>query len=149
LDPEKPIVYHLFGFEHYPKSLVLSEDDYLDFLVKVVEESGDQKGTILPYELTTALRESSVLLLGYRLQDWEFRVLFRGILRDAAKLGGYKLVIQLDPHKQTEIKGKQGEKPAHKYLRKYFAPFQVSWGTTEMFMSKLEQEWNICRSNQP
>lgn len=27
-----PVVYHLFGMEQYPESLVLTEDDYLDFL---------------------------------------------------------------------------------------------------------------------
>ena len=31
-DKDKPVVYHLLGIENVPKSMVLSEDDYLDLL---------------------------------------------------------------------------------------------------------------------
>lgn len=33
----RPLVYHLFGHEPHPTSLVLSEDDYLNFLVKITQ----------------------------------------------------------------------------------------------------------------
>ena len=148
LDPERPIVYHLFGYEEYPSSLVLTEDDYLDFLVRVVQEGADQTGTILPHAVTAALRQSSVLLLGYRLQDWEFKVLFRGILRKTSIGKKTRLVIQLDPNKQAHVQEPQNPLAAHEYLRKYFAPhYRVDWGTTEMFLDRLEQEWNSCRSD--
>jgi hypothetical protein len=148
LDPEKPLVYHLFGYEQYPSSLVLTEDDYLDFLVRVIRESSDQTGTILPHAVRAALRQSSILLLGYRLQDWEFKVLFRGILRDTAIGKKTRLVIQLDPLKQAHVQEPENTYPTHEYLRKYFAPhYRVDWGTTEMFLNRLEQEWNACRSD--
>jgi hypothetical protein len=52
---------------------VLTEDDYLDFLVKVSWDN-----TVIPPRIAEALTDSSLLLLGYHLQDWDFRVMFRG-----------------------------------------------------------------------
>jgi len=149
-DPEQPVVYHLFGLDAYPSSLVVTEDDYLDFLAKVIREDSDQTGTVLPHTVRSALIHSSVLLLGYRLQDWEFKVLFRGLLRDSANRDKTRIVIQLDPYKQACIQGPDNPEPIHQYLRKYFEPnYRVNWGTTEMFLDRLEQEWNSRRSEQP
>src|SRR4029077_290317 len=36
--PDEPVIYHLFGFAHEPRSLVLSENDALDFLIAIVSE---------------------------------------------------------------------------------------------------------------
>jgi SIR2-like domain len=36
--PDEPVVYHLFGSAQEPSSLVLSENDVLDFLIAVVSE---------------------------------------------------------------------------------------------------------------
>jgi hypothetical protein len=104
LTPERPLVYHLHGFERYPESLVLSEDDYLGFLARVSEEGKDTKMPFVPLYLSDALAVSSLILLGYRLHDWDFRVLFRGIIRakKGAEMyrsaqGKFGLAIQLDP----------------------------------------------------
>ena len=37
-DKDNPLVYHLFGRLDIPESLVLTEDDYFDFLVGVTKE---------------------------------------------------------------------------------------------------------------
>ncbi len=36
--PKTPLVYHLFGHAHEPGSLVLSENDLLDFLIAIVSD---------------------------------------------------------------------------------------------------------------
>jgi len=149
LTPKEPLVYHLHGFERYPESLVLSEDDYLDFLARVSEESRDSKAPFIPLYLSAALAESSLILLGYRLHDWDFRVLFRGLIKakhDA--LRKFSLAIQLDP---VEQRGVVNAHEARNYLEKYFEPskFRVEWDNTDDFIRKLYRkwdEWRKCRA---
>jgi hypothetical protein len=78
---ESPLVYHLHGIEHYPQSLIISEDDYLDFLVRVLDERREVTDPFIPQRLSVALSQSSILLLGYRLHDWDFKVIFRGLIK--------------------------------------------------------------------
>lgn len=142
---ERPVVYHLHGFEPYPDSLVLSEDDYLDFLVRVSEEKRDTHAGLVPLHLWGALAESSLILLGYRLHDWDFRVIFRGIIKAKhVSLRKFGLAIQLDPIEQREITNCE---EARQYLTTYFAPekFVVEWGTTDSFVKKLCQKWDEWR----
>jgi hypothetical protein len=144
---DNPLVYHLYGFEKYPESLVLSEDDYLDFLVKISQDT-DANAPIIPLYLREALTESSLILLGYRLQDWDFRILFRGIINAKhSNLRRFSLAIQLDPAKQQ---GVENPEEAQHYLQDYFEPakFRVEWGDTDSFIKKLRQEWNKWRQSQ-
>jgi hypothetical protein len=142
---EQPVVIHLHGLERYPESLVLSEDDYLDFVVKVVKEKTDQKTPFIPLYLWEALAESSLMLLGYRLYDWDFRVLFRGLI-SARPPGALRLslTIQLDPAEQSDITDKE---EARNYLRRYFKPsrFRVEWGTADDFVKQLGQRYDEWR----
>jgi hypothetical protein len=58
--PTQPAVYHLFGLEDYPQTLVLSEDDYMNFLISVAEDINTQN-PIVPLKLRQALAESPLL----------------------------------------------------------------------------------------
>ena len=129
---EEPLVYHLHGLDIEPSSLVLTEDDYLDFLVRI---SRDQE--ILPFTIREALVDNSLLLLGYDLQDWDFRVLFRGLI--TAKRGtrrGMNIAIQLEPKSRKYLS------EAKRYLRDYFddLQFKVYWGNPEGFLSDLSSK---------
>jgi hypothetical protein len=143
-DIKNPLVFHLFGLEQYPNSMVLSEDDYMDFLVRVArDEAGDSGDRVIPPYLEAELRDSSLLLLGYRLQDWDFRVLFRGLLKDDLNQVRQRregVAIQLNPKDQPEVKR---EKDAKTYLSKYFkaANIRVHWGSTDDFIVSLCKEW--------
>jgi len=145
--PEKPVVYHLFGLENYPTTLVLSEDDYMNWQISVTEElSQTLTGTTvpgIPLKLRDALgdKESQLMILGYNLQDWEFRVLFRFIWRfrkgdDLRR----STVIQLKPRpknpKYVEI--------ALGYLRQYFEVKRsdVKWTRTENYILKLSETYD-------
>ncbi len=74
-DSTRPIVYHLHGHRSVPESLVLTEDDYIDFLVRI---SGDS--ALLPPIIQSSLTNKMLLFVGYSLADWTFRVIFRGLL---------------------------------------------------------------------
>lgn len=135
---QEPLVYHLHGIETVPASIVLSEDDYLDFLVKVSWDN-----TAIPPRISEALTDSSLLLLGYQLQDWDFRVIFRGLIsrkRSTRRL--LSLAIQLSlGQEQSEIRSTD---EAEDYLEKYFdkANFKIYWGETEEFTDELWAYWN-------
>jgi hypothetical protein len=143
-----PVVYHLFGLDELETSLVLSEDDHLDFLVKVFHDLSATTATqadgtntgLIPLYLRNALKESALMLLGYRLQDWDFRILFRGVLNAGeAPLRRLSLAIQLDPSRQ---KGIDNEAAARHYLEKYFKPpFKVEWETALNAVNKLTEAW--------
>lgn len=138
---QPPLVYHLYGLDKYPESLVLTENDYLDFFQRIRFDK-DAKNSFISYNLRAKLSQNPLLLLGYDLQDWEFRVLFRGIIAGLRELshqdGGIRLAIQLRPENVGNIK------QAEEYLEKYFGKhnFTVYWGSPAKFMQKLSQGYH-------
>lgn len=127
---QEPLVYHLHGVDKHPSSLVITEDDYLDFLVNV---SQDWDGIPLP--VRQALADSSILLLGYRLRHWDFRVLFRGLIRKSLDQRRPKsLAIQL--YRDDEEKN---------FLRNYLdqeGEFDIYWGEPEQFAREIHRRWS-------
>ena len=110
---QRPLVYHLYGVDSDAVSLVLTEDDHLDFMANV-------KGA-LPNRLTKALRRSSLIVLGYRLQDLDFKVLFRGIIKEHRTLKMESVAIQLEETDQDR-----------QYLENYLqrqVDFFVEWAS--------------------
>lgn len=135
---DSPLVYHLLGLDAFPASLVLTEDDYLDFLVTM---SADTR--IIPPRINHALSDSSLLLLGYQLQDWDFRVLFRGLIaRKRSERRRLSVAIQLTP--ATDETGQPTElDSAQSYLERYFdkANFKIFWGNPNEFVQELWDNW--------
>jgi hypothetical protein len=76
--PDEPVVYHLFGSAQEPHSLVLSENDVLDFLIAVVAERPP-----LPNSLSRMLkrRDQSFLFLGFGIKQLHLRVLLKVLVR--------------------------------------------------------------------
>lgn len=132
-----PIVYHLFGFDKSPESLVLTEDDYFDYLVKI---SNDED--IIPSRIQAALASTSLLMLGYSLGDWAFKVLFRGLIAARhGKMNRISVTVQLppisdDPNDPRQIR-------LQKYFDDYFGGNGIRpyWGTTVEFTTELRQRW--------
>lgn len=130
-----PLVFHALGSFNSDTgdSLVLTEDDYFDYLI------GTVAARLMPAEVESALVDNSLLFLGFRLTDWSFRVLFRLMrsLEGKDTLKNYcHVAVQLDPDMQTmaDVEG------AKAYLRKYFhdeAQIELYWGSTEEFLISL------------
>jgi hypothetical protein len=138
-----PLVYHLYGLEDYPQTLVLSEDDYINFLISMVEDTNTQK-PIVPLSLRRALSESHLILLGYELGDWDFRVLFRFVLKfrkDEFSPRGMMIQLTRDEKRIGNV-----EKTLE-YLNHYFdrKKFDIEWNSAENFIDRLWDEWNIYR----
>jgi hypothetical protein len=127
--PASPVVFHLHGHLGVPESLVLTEDDYLDFLVAI---SRNEK--LLPHQIQRALAGASLLFIGYRLADWDFRVLHRGlVMAGEQSLRRLSVTVQLPP-----------SDPAREYLDKYFGSMKVRvyWGTASEFVAELAERWD-------
>ena len=131
--PEEPLVYHLFGSDEEPGSLVLSEDDYMHFLVRVVADRDR-----IPNTIREALSSSSLMFLGYSLYDWEFRVLMNGLIASLEQRLRFKHVtvqLEVDAAQTADTAAVQA------FLEKYFqeANVNVFWGTTEQFIAELRE----------
>lgn len=126
--PTNPVVYHLHGHLSNPESIVLTEDDYLDFLIAISRDEN-----LLPHQIRRALAGASLLFVGYGLADWDFRVLHRGLVMAGEKsLRRLSVTVQLDR-----------EDPAREYLDMYFSQMNVRvfWGTADTFMAELGRRW--------
>ena len=139
--PQEPIVYHLYGLEDYPQTLVLSEDDFINFLVSVVEDT-DTQNPIVPLKLRGKLAEQTLLLLGYQLRDWDFRVLFRFIAKfrkeDLSPPRGMIIQLKRDKKRTGNLE------KSLQYLNRYFdkRQFDVEWSEAESFVQELWAKWN-------
>jgi hypothetical protein len=129
----EPLVYHLHGHLDVVESLVLTEDDYFDFLVNV-----DRIG--IPPLIQEALSATSLLFIGYRLADWNFRVLFRGFVElTQSSDRRLSVTVQLPPTKSPRLR----EQAKH-YLSRYFDKKEivVYWGSAQKFLSELREHWS-------
>ncbi len=129
--PERPLVYHLFGRLSQPDSVVLTEDDYFKFLIGVTRNSA-----LIPKDVLGALVDSALLMLGFRLDDWQFRVLFHSLLDQQGNA-----LMGRHPHIAAQIVPEEGHtldpERAQEYLEQYYGEAKISlyWGTVEDFMS--------------
>jgi hypothetical protein len=135
---ENPVVYHLHGFLEEPESLVLTEDDYLDFLVNVSKDAD-----IIPSAIQESLAKTSLLFIGYKLADVNFRVLLRGIIGYLEKsLTRSHISVQLMPGGDS-VSQNEKEK-AQAYLDEYFSKIDIKvyWGTSRDFTKELRSRWD-------
>ena len=133
-----PLVYHLLGSDEQADSLVLTEDSYLDYLVKVSAETER-----IPAYIWAALANSSLLFLGYSLRDWEFRVIMRGLVATREQRRKFKHVaVQLDVDDVSA--GATDE--VQTFLQQYFqnAEINVFWGSAQQFVAELREQWEAA-----
>lgn len=74
---DKPLIYKLHGSLDDVDSMVITEDNYIDFLISLIE--GNPK---LPDAVSAIFRSDSILFIGYGLKDWNIRVLLRYFRKD-------------------------------------------------------------------
>jgi hypothetical protein len=76
ISPDAPAIYHLFGTFDEPDSLVLTENDLLDFIRHLI--SGRPA---LPNSLRSLLRNNTFLFFGFGVRYWYIRVLLKLLIR--------------------------------------------------------------------
>lgn len=128
----KPAVYYFHGHMDYLDTMVLTEDDYLDFLVRI---SRDQ--TLIPPRIQQAIGGTSLLFIGYSLNDTNFRVIFRGLVENQKSARKISVTVQIHP----------GEPKVVEYLTKYFGEsgIRVYWGSARDFVGELRKRWEAAK----
>jgi hypothetical protein len=131
---ERPLIYHVHGHYQSLDSMVLTENDYLDFLVQLSRDS-----LRIPPRIQEALTRSSLVFLGYSLTDYNFRVLFRGLVQSFPETRRLSVSIQLEPTQVPE----PARPAAMDFLNKYFndISIKVYWGSAEAFTAELADRW--------
>jgi hypothetical protein len=74
--PDAPAIYHLYGTFDEPRSLVLTENDLLDFMINVIR--GRPK---LPDGLQSLLKNNIFLFVGFGIRYWYIRVLLKLLIK--------------------------------------------------------------------
>lgn len=128
--PASPLVFHLHGHVSSAESMVITEDDYVDFLVAM----GRERDQVLPGIVQRAFTGTSLLFVGYQLRDWNFRVIHRALLADRPQSQTpLNVTVQLEP-KKNEVT---------EYLTNYYKRMDVSvyWGSALEFCQELADRW--------
>jgi CHAT domain/SIR2-like domain len=137
IDSNRPLVYHLFGTLEVFESLVLTEDDFFDYLVAVVKDTSDLR---IPGLVRAALTANSLLFLGFDLDDWMFRVLYRVILSEEGvkSMKAPAVAVQLNPEEDRNLRPES----ALQYLERAFGSENINlyWSEPEDFLQQMWQK---------
>jgi SIR2-like domain len=136
--PAEPLVFHLHGRYQVPESIVLTEDDYIEYLVQLARDTHRQAGLVsglLPAYVHGQLRSKPLLFIGYSLRDWTFLVLFRTLLHGIPDTHRRNHVsVQIDPNERSARR-------AREYLERYLHAqrIQVFWNSASEFATELDR----------
>jgi len=142
---EAPLVYHLHGDLRELASMVLTESDYLEFVLCWTEEP-----KLIPGPIIEAFSDSRMLFLGYSLDDFNFRLIFRR-LASYMRLGGGRqhISVQLEPTPQeSEERFIARARAQRDYLEGQLSNLRVKiyWGSCRQFATKLKQQFVASQS---
>lgn len=128
-----PYVFHLFGSVEYPDALVLTEDNYLDFLIRISEDR-----ELIPSWIQEAVASYSLLFIGYHPRDFEFRVLLRCLRRQLELYQHFRLSVSIDVVTRSTAKPEM-EQALRAYLDRYCQSLKihVHWESPRAFLRQL------------
>ncbi|MGP0065189.1 MAG: CHAT domain-containing protein [Isosphaeraceae bacterium] len=139
---ERPLVFYLFGRLEDCNSLVLTEDDYFDYLIGLTRNNER-----IPAIVRRALVDSALFFLGFRLDDWDFRVLLRSLMGQGGRERRKRfrhVAAQIDPEDGRNL----DPAGARRYLQRYFNEAEIDikidiyWGHVDDFCREL---WDRTR----
>ena len=117
--------------------MVLTEDDYLDYLARI---SRDYE-YLLPTSVQDRLASTTLLFLGYRLEDLDLKVIMRGLLcnLNLEQWDMLHVAVQLE----SSIVDNAKQEEVTRYFQKYFSKSKIDvyWGTTQQFIADLHARW--------
>lgn len=137
----QPLVFHLHGELSDESSLLVTEDDYIDFTVS----AGQKEPLIIPHWIRRALARTTLLFVGYSLEDWNFRVLMRQLMKQQnvqRHQQAKSISIQLS---DTNIPLEQRRK-AERFLADYLgtAAIEIYWGKATPFLNELDRRMRVA-----
>ncbi len=133
----KPVVFHVYGHTGQPESLVLTEDDYLDFLETLARDP-----SVIPAPVGAA-KNTALLFLGYRLRDLDFRVLLRFLnLKQSEERKKIHLCVQL-AEEPADAAASSALKAVEEYMKECCDQLRINvyFGTCRQFLCELQKRW--------
>jgi hypothetical protein len=138
-DETNPLVYYLFGrLSADPTSPVLSEDDYLDYLLGI-----SRNRSRIPPLVLRAQTDSLLMFLGFSIDHWSFRALFRSITR--LTTGGRRnnhVAVQIDPEGERFLNPERARTFLEQTFRVNESSVSVYWGRAQDFLRELGERWD-------
>jgi hypothetical protein len=136
--PETPLVYHLHGSQRHPESIVLTSEDYEEFIVSLV---ADQR--MVPPVIRGALTTRSLLFIGYGMRDMTFRAIFTGLQRVLPGIVRRSHVSVQRPLCDHSRGG--GGAQTMRYLTDRYKKWRISiyWGTIDEFIGELRRRLGL------
>ncbi|MFF4414111.1 SIR2 family protein [Streptosporangium sp. NPDC001559] len=137
--PDRPLVYHLHGRLGDPASIVLVEDDYLEFVANLALDSAADGQRMLPTSILEALTRRPILFMGYSLQDWTFRFLFHSLVKAVPGINRRRHVsVQLAP---SPAGARADILQIQRDVARYYEDWRISifWGTARDFCRELRR----------
>jgi hypothetical protein len=123
---ERPIVYHLHGHWDVPESMVVTEDDYINFLSVI------HNPDLLPAVCRKALVSAHLLFVGYSLRDWNIRILLNRRLHNARSLA---IIRHPNDSHLAEFLERDLDRRG----------VQILWGTAQEFTNEFMARWEASR----
>jgi hypothetical protein len=145
--PNNPLILQVFGNLEHPDSLVLTEDDYFDFLMAVTRNDHSRTACI-PNVVSSALARSGLLMLGFQPDDWDLRTLLKGILKQPGSSMSRRctrVAVQMSLSDESIIDPER----ASQYFQRYFKEhdqLETFWGSAQDFLIKLEERYRARRA---
>ena len=138
---KKPLVFHFYGSIDYPESMVLTERDYLNFVI-FTNNSDFEKVGLNPI-LRTVLTKFSLLFIGYYIGDVNFDSIFQGALSFMSTITKNRNNIATIsvPSINTDI---IKQEKALQHLRKkasYEYQIDVHWIYSNQFINELQTKF--------
>jgi hypothetical protein len=136
---QHPLICHLFGHFEDPLSVVLTEDDYFKYLINFAARRDR-----LPAVVKRKLVGSSLLFLGFRLEEWDFRVLLESIdaMQGSGKLRDYaQVAVQIDPEGGRFLDPASARRYLERHSRFTSASISIYWGKVADFLAELSRRW--------
>jgi hypothetical protein len=141
---ERPLVFHLHGELSNESSLLVTDDDYIDFTVSLGQQGED---SVIPHWIRRALSRTTLLFVGYSLEDWNFRVLMRQLMKQQ-RVQRYEQALSLSIQlSDTNIPLDQRPK-AERFLADYLgtSAIRIYWGQAEPFLAELDRRCVLARA---
>jgi hypothetical protein len=141
-DPSQPLVFHLHGNIHNPRSLVLTEQDYLEFLIRITRSDSEEYLRIIPSVVLSALVDNPLLFIGYQVNDWAFRVLFHGLLQGIPMTHRRRSVAVMLIPPVTGGAFADNLRRAQDYLIRYLENWNIIpfWGSAADFCREMRRQ---------
>lgn len=144
---ESPILFHLHGQLDHDISILITEDDYIDFTVTMaVRGSHEISQSALWSQIREALGYTTVLFVGYSLEDWNFRVMLKYLTRQQGIIsnpGSLSMSIQLSPSASNITDKEAAETFLRDYLR--ISNIKVYWSDASEFLEDLQARVSAAR----